>query len=297
MQECNRGFIIKRQDGSEIVNYNNPAFPTYIHQGWLLPGVTWADAPHFHDDIEVVSVIHGQMAYCVNGTKIVLNQGDSLFINSNQLHYSTTTNDDKARYNLFIFHPRILCASNEVERKYIKPISEDSSVQYILFKKGTPNADKLYDLSFDIIADVESEFYTTMNYYEFWSILLHWQRENINTSSNYSDNQINTLKIMLTFIHTEYMNPITLNDIAMAGSVSKTFCNNLFHKYTSQTPIEALTRFRVSKVAELLRTTDMSMTDLAFETGFSGASYMSEMFKRYYGVSPREYKKSPLFEV
>ena len=97
---------------------------------------------------------------------------------------------------------------------------------------------------------------------------------------------------MLTFIQLNYASPIGLDDIAASGNVSRTFCNNLFHKYTDQTPIENLTRFRVSKVAEYLNSSNLPMSEIAEKTGFASASYMAESFKKYYGESPRSFKSS-----
>ena len=53
------GLIVKRDDGSEIVNYDNPAFPSYIYDGWGKPRVTWEKVPHFHEDIELIAVKEG----------------------------------------------------------------------------------------------------------------------------------------------------------------------------------------------------------------------------------------------
>ena len=94
------------------------------------------------------------------------------------------------------------------------------------------------------------------------------------------------------FIDKNYMNNITLNEIASAGGVSKSLCNRIFSKYTQMTPIEYIMHFRTRKVADLLQEGDMSMTQIAEKTGFSNASYMAETFKKFYRFSPREYKKS-----
>ena len=46
------GLIVKREDGSEQVNYDDDSFPSYIYDGWIKPNVTWEKVPHFHEDIE-----------------------------------------------------------------------------------------------------------------------------------------------------------------------------------------------------------------------------------------------------
>ena len=48
------GLIVKREDGSEIVNYDDASFPSYIIDGWVAPKVTWERVPHFHEDVEIV---------------------------------------------------------------------------------------------------------------------------------------------------------------------------------------------------------------------------------------------------
>ena len=51
------GLIVKRDDGSEIVNYDDPNFPSYIYDGWIAPKVTWAGVPHYHEDIEILTSV------------------------------------------------------------------------------------------------------------------------------------------------------------------------------------------------------------------------------------------------
>ena len=58
------------------------------------------------------------------------------------------------------------------------------------------------------------------------------------------------------------------------------------------TPIEYIMHFRTRKVADLLQSGDMPMSEIAEMTGFSNASYMAETFKKFYKFSPREYKKT-----
>jgi transcriptional regulator GlxA family with amidase domain len=58
------------------------------------------------------------------------------------------------------------------------------------------------------------------------------------------------------------------------------------------TPIEYIMHFRTRKVADLLQSGDLSMSEIAEQTGFSSASYMTETFKKFYRFSPREYKKN-----
>ena len=287
-----RGFIQKRNNGSEKVNYDDPNFPSYVYEGYVYPSSTWANDPHYHDDVELSVVTKGHMAYSINGEEIPLEEGDTIFVNSRQIHFSVPKRPERTDYIICIFHPRILCASNVVENKYILSVTENLKIPYLHFKHDTETGRKMYEILKETPQYLGNEFMLTKQFYAIWEQIIIECGSLDMINNKYSDSQVDSLKAMLTFIQENYASNITLTDIAQAGSVSRTFCNNLFHKYTDQTPIENLTRFRVSKVAELLNSSNLSMSEIAFNTGFSSASYMGEAFKKYYGESPRNFRQN-----
>ena len=286
-----KGFIQKRTNGSEKVNYDNPNFPSYVYRGNVYPSSTWANDAHYHDDIELLTVTNGYLSYSINGKEIPLDKGDTIFVNSRQIHFNAPKRPERTDYVICIFHPRVLCASNVVENKYIKAITDNPNIPYIRFKHTEETGKRVYETMLDTPNHLGNEFMLTKHFFDIWEQVIKVCGD-LEHNNKYSDSQVDSLKAMLTFIQENYDSNITLDDIAQAGSVSRTFCNNLFHKYTDQTPIENLTRFRVSKVAELLNTTNLSMSEIAYITGFSSASYMGEAFKKYYGESPRSFKSN-----
>ena len=141
------GLIVKRDDGSEQVNYDDDSFPSYIYDGWIRPNVTWEKVPHFHEDIELVTVKSGRMAYSVNGQIVVLNAGDTIFVNSNQIHYSIALDDDTATYVIFIVHPNVLNSSVAVEMQALQPILGNSNISYLRFRYINENTAKILGLT------------------------------------------------------------------------------------------------------------------------------------------------------
>ena len=57
-------------------------------------------------------------------------------------------------------------------------------------------------------------------------------------------------------------------------------------------PTEYLNRYRISKSLDLLRSTDLSVTEIALSAGFGSASYYAETFRQHLGKSPREFRNS-----
>lgn len=296
MIQKHRGLIIKRKDGSEVVNYDDEAFPSYIYNGYIYMGCTWERIPHYHEDVELISVYSGEMAYMVDGTYITLKKGDTLFVNSGKIHYSIATEKRVTQYIIAVMHPKIICSSPAVEDKAINPIISDRYVPFVHFKAADFDAPLIQQFMVEMEREAKgSEFLITKYFFQIWDIVMHRftdaYRVHISSMTE-EDNHNVKLKTMMFFIDEHYKEKITLRGIAEAGGVSQTLCNQIFHKYTEKSPIEYLMQFRCRKVADLLQSGTMSMTEIADVTGFSGASYMAETFKKYFNRTPSDFKKS-----
>ena len=286
------GLIVKRDDGSEVVNYDDPNFPSYIYDGWIGPKVPWARVPHYHEDIEMLTVKEGQVLYSVNGKEVLLREGDTIVINSNQIHYNMSVNDEIARYVIFIAHPGILANSVAVEMQAIRPITDNPDIPYLRFSYISEYSDKMREIMLSLPDIRHDPFTITSRFYQIWD-LIRKKAESIGFSSEetVSDPRMQSFKAMMHYVSTSYQDQITLNDIAASGNISKSLCNTLFNQYVGESPINYLMHLRARKVAELLRSGNMTMTEIAALTGFGGVSYMSETFRKFFGKSPREYRK------
>ena len=290
-----RGIIIKRKDGSEVVRYNDPSFPSYICDGYIVKGCDWERVPHYHEEVEIVSVKSDEMAYMVEGTLVKLKKGDTLFVNSGCIHYSLSTTNEVSRYVIAVLHPKIICSCFAVEQKAVRPIISDKTVPFVHFKAEDFDGPIIHQLVLDMERQANgNEFLITKYFFEIWDIIMHRftdaYRVHVRSMEENSGHN-SRLKEMMLFIDEHYRDRISLNDIARAGGVSQSLCNQIFNKLTEKSPIEYLAQYRCRKVADLLASSGMSMTEVADATGFSGASYMAETFKKYFGQSPRDYKK------
>ncbi|MCI8628473.1 MAG: helix-turn-helix transcriptional regulator [Firmicutes bacterium] len=85
-----------------------------------------------------------------------------------------------------------------------------------------------------------------------------------------------------------------INTFSIIIRIIKTFfavkCCKLFRSYINQTPNAYLISYRLNQSIKLLCNTDKSISDIAFDVGFHGASYYSETFRKWFGISPTKYK-------
>jgi len=96
---------------------------------------------------------------------------------------------------------------------------------------------------------------------------------------------------MISYIQENYMNPITNQDVAEHVRYHEYHANRLMLKHTGTTIHKYLTNCRIDSAKVLLTATELSVGEIAEQTGMGTASRFSEAFKRMIGVSPSEYRK------
>ena len=95
---------------------------------------------------------------------------------------------------------------------------------------------------------------------------------------------------MIGFVQKNYQNKILLRDISAVGNCCKTKCTMLFQKYLGVPPVQYVTQYRLEKASTLLRSTALSVTEIAYTCGFSNTSYFCELFHKYYHTTPKLYR-------
>lgn len=93
----------------------------------------------------------------------------------------------------------------------------------------------------------------------------------------------------LDCMHSEYMNGITVEQIALRLNLDRCYFSSLFKKKTGTSPKQYLLNYRMSVALSLMLDKNMSVSVAACSVGYSDIFNFSKMFKRHYGMSPNEY--------
>lgn len=91
---------------------------------------------------------------------------------------------------------------------------------------------------------------------------------------------------VFSYINEHFMEKITLEELAKECSLSRTYLSRYFKKLTGQTVFSYIQQTRVQYAAYLLKTSKMSVAEIAVESGFETVSYFNRIFKKNYGISP-----------
>ena len=105
---------------------------------------------------------------------------------------------------------------------------------------------------------------------------------------NFRTNFVSSVK---AYMEENFNNEFSLEDIAKHIGFSVTYFSQLFKAHMGQPFVQYRNEFRVSKAKELLITSQESITNIAFDTGFSDSTYFIRVFKEITGMTPSEYKK------
>jgi len=99
------------------------------------------------------------------------------------------------------------------------------------------------------------------------------------------------LEEVMSYIEAHYAEPITIADLTRIAGASESTLTRQFHKVVGRSPIEHVLRVRVERAAGLIRRSDLRITEIAYECGFSDGNYLARQFVRIMGVSPSEYRR------
>ena len=93
------------------------------------------------------------------------------------------------------------------------------------------------------------------------------------------------------FINQNYKRNITVDEIARQVSLNKNYMIRIFKKALGKTPIEYLIGARLFYSTNLLISTSLPISEVAYECGFNSSAYFTKTFKERYSITPLEFRK------
>lgn len=99
------------------------------------------------------------------------------------------------------------------------------------------------------------------------------------------------IDISINYIHNNFERDISLGDIAKYVFLSPSYFTRAFKEQTGMSPISYLLKIRIERAKEMLVDTGLKISDIALSVGFSNQQRFNEMFKKYAGLTPLQYRK------
>lgn len=281
----------------ETTLHGSYEFPMAVYVDQLDKNVLGFVNWHWHDEIQFSLVTKGEVEFWVNQKAYALRAGQGIFINSGCLHRSKPVSKPDSTFICLDIAVKMFSffQGSAIEQKYVKPYLKLEGFSAVTLD----NKVEWQKIILTKIKDVY-QFYTQKAYgYELdicislaaiWKMLISNQnglRSETNTNE-YTDQQ--RIKTIMSYIHAHYMEKITLQEIAAIAHISKGECCRFFKRIVKCTVFDYIVNYRINKSIELLRATDMTVSQIAGFVGFGSTSYYIERFKKQVSCTPREYR-------
>ena len=290
--------ILTDENLMETVQHGNSSYPFQFYYEDLsvfdFNCIEW----HWHTELEFIYIESGTVTFWIGEDQFKLSEGDGIFINTKVLHrlYSPS----KALIPNFVFMPSFIAACDSfIYQKYILPVIS-SSLSFLIFHKEVCWQARALTFMQQIISAQDSaaskELITVSLLQNLWQEI--FENADIPSPEEHKDHSSSSqarLQLMMQFIHLNYSQNISLDDIAREAMVSKSTALNLFRKYLHITPVNYLINYRLKQASQLLSKTEKKIHLISSETGFHNVEYFCKIFKKRYNFTPTEYREQKHF--
>lgn len=96
------------------------------------------------------------------------------------------------------------------------------------------------------------------------------------------------------FMSRNYKDTLSVSEYAGMCHLSKSRFEHVFKEYTGTTPLGYIFRLRIKAAMNLLETTELRVSQIAEEVGFTDANYFTRVFKKHTGMSPAKYRNGKM---
>ena len=251
---------------------------------------------HTHNAFEILLSLSGDSIISVKGEKFKLKCGDIAIVSPHQVHDILSEQRTGSKF-------LILQISRNFLQDYLTGLKttvfNDTLITSVLSEK---QADKLRRDLLSLATEyfsMSSEDGEIIIIYEVIGILA-FLLGNLSFTRYTEQEYIEHTKIIgritriAEYIDKNYQYKLTLENIAKEESLSANYVSQFFTKYIGVTFQKYVNNVRLEAALRLLTDDSLTVSEVANYSGFADAKYMAQVFRRYFGCPPNEYRKRPI---
>lgn len=244
-------------------------------------------AMHWHDRIELLLVLKGQVHVYVGKEEFLLTENDLLLINSNEIHGVESNQENKlliiqipVSFIKNFYNPiddiSFCCQSFQKDDQFEFNIIRTLLAQVMLIvKRKEENYEiKVHSLLLDIV----------------YQLVTNFKMENNQVIIN-SKKDIERMNRLTNYIQQHYMKPITLQGLADTEELTAPYLSRYFQQHMGQSFIKYMNAIRLEHAVRYLLETDWPIIQIALECGFPNLNAFHKLFKDTFHMTPHQYRK------
>ncbi len=263
-------------------NYKENAELCIYNCGWQICEKNYTWGPGVRDHYLLHFIVKGKGKYTVNGKVYSVQQGEIFYSKPGELIMYTADATEPWEYYWVGFNGpyanklafRLPFKNNMHIHKCLQPEKIKKSIYNIFNSRGSEAhsevmmVGRLYILLANLIKEAQIS-----------------EPKKYNLSSQYVNNAIR-------YIQFNYSHDIGIDDIAKSVGVSRSHLYRVFINNIGRSPVDYLTEYRINEACYLLKSSQLSIAEIAVSVGFYDQFYFSRVFKKIKKVPPSKYVAS-----
>lgn len=245
---------------------------------------------HWHDCLEIIHVAKGRATILLDTVERTLCGGDTVILPVGRIH-RCVCNDDSAYRIVVGVEEEFICPSDRDDAPRLLPLAALSDDSHLFFS-GSDYPDLVGMMTalstLATLTDVASRLMarsTVMGIYA--TMYRRWEVGGLIPTTVHGDSLVDAI---LSLLRERYSEPLTADAVAAHFNISYSNMAKLLSRHAHAGFSELLSSVRVDAAKRLLITTDLSVTDVGYECGFTDTSYFISSFRRRTGTTPRSYR-------
>ena len=236
---------------------------------------------HWHRSIEIIYTNQSDGYLVLNGNKEYLPIDSLRIINCKDIHYLEETDPSKkyTGYAIQISYQYLLDKYPDFDHLYFEMKEEYKEEALIILKSLI----QLYQTDHQRNKEVITLLVDTLMAY---------------FVTNFSKNRLNDKKIkneklckVMEYLEVNYNQELDLKEVAHQFDISYAYLAKIFNDHLNMSAGQYINKIKFEKALIDISTTNETITDIAYQHGFTSASSFIREFKKIKGVSPKQYRK------
>lgn len=257
-----------------------------------LQGMDCSVPLHWHRETELNLMLSGTGEFTVNGKKTVLNAGNLILINSEDIHMG------EPPVSIPLKDRRLELITILWDYDFLSRYAGRENLRFDLSLCGEEERAKIADMTGRIGSLYEKkEFCHEM---DITALLLGIGSSLMKTCMVKKDDvteesqkkTISSIQEAVRFIDGNYAEPLSLETVAKRAGFSPAYFSRKFRQVTGAAYKEYLDSRRLRSAVKDLTVTEMTVSEISFQNGFPNVKSFIETFKKEYGMTPQKYRKS-----
>ena len=253
-----------------------------------LKTITERDFPmHIHPQIELLVVFEGMQGMCINGIEYTASAGDCMIVFPNIVHSLVSKGDSNVNAPLIIFSLNVIPDYKHVflSKMPSSPLVRLDQEEFAQLKFVIQN---MYKAKPDAKQDMllKGYIYMILAYIVGQQTMIERPTNTIISGSS------DLLLRIIDFIGNNFSEQLTLDYVASHLNISSIHLSHIFSTQLRMNFRTYINAIRINYAQNLLRSSDMSITDICYLCGFNNQKTFNGAFKKICGITPREYRSN-----